>query len=58
MINQAIHTVNWDVVLATDDVNDQVSVFNDIILNVMKNFIPHEKISCDDRDPPWVNNHI
>ena len=52
LINQAIDTVNWDVALATDDVNDQVSVFNEIILNVMKNFIPHEKISCDERDPP------
>ena len=47
LINQAIDIVNWDVALATYDVNDQVSVFNEIILNVMKNFTPHEKISCD-----------
>ena len=24
----------------------------------MANFIPHEAIICDDRDPPWINNRI
>ena len=24
----------------------------------MANFIPHETIICDDRDPPWINNRI
>ena len=22
------------------------------------NFIPHETITCDDRDPSWINNRI
>ena len=26
------------------------------IKNIMANFIPHETIICDDRDPPWINN--
>ena len=24
----------------------------------MANFIPHETIICDDRDPPWIHNRI
>ena len=24
----------------------------------MCNFIPHETIVCDDRDPPWIYNVI
>ena len=24
----------------------------------MANFIPHETITCDDRDPPWINDRI
>ena len=24
----------------------------------MKNFIPHDTIVCDDKDPPWFNKRI
>ena len=27
-------------------------------LNIMKNFILHETIVCDDKDPPWFNKRI
>ena len=58
LINQAINNFNWDIALATDDVNLQVSTFNETILNIIRNHIPHEVIVCDDKDPPWVNKHI
>ena len=38
--------------------NRQVSIFNDTILNIISNFIPHETIICDDRDPLWINSKI
>ena len=40
------------------DVNNQVSVFNEIIMNITSNFVPNELITCDDRDPTWTNWHI
>ena len=40
------------------NVNEQVSVFNDTITNIMSNFVPNEIIICDDRDPSWMNRHI
>ena len=40
------------------DANDQVSVFNSTILNIVSNFIPNEIITCDDRDLPYMNSFI
>ena len=38
--------------------NDMVNLFNRTIKNILHNFIPHEIITCDDRDPPWINSSI
>ena len=29
-----------------------------MLLNIIQNFIPHEKVICDDRNPPWINKEI
>ena len=34
------------------------SLDNRTMLNIMKNFIPHETVVCDDKDPPWFNKRI
>ena len=28
------------------------------IKNILSNYIPHETITCDDKDPPWFNKNI
>ena len=33
-------------------------IFNKSFLNVLSNFISHETILCDDKDPPWLNSRI
>ena len=40
------------------DVNDQVSVFNQAIKNIMSNFVSNELVTCDDLDPPWMNPYV
>ena len=40
------------------NVNDMVHLFNRTIKNILRNLIPHETITCDDRDPPWINSSI
>ena len=40
------------------NVSDMVHLFNRTIKNILHNFIPHEVITCDDRDPPWINSSI
>ena len=41
-----------------NSVNEKVNIFNTTITNILSNYIPHEKITCDDRDPPWINKNI
>ena len=40
------------------NVDEQVTVFNRTILNILKNSIPYEAIVCDDNDPLWFNKKI
>ena len=35
-----------------------VFLFKRTIKNIISNYIPHEIITCDDRDPPWINNRV
>ena len=39
-------------------VDGKVAIFNRPILNIFNNFIPHEIILCNDRDPLWFNDEI
>ena len=58
LIKEAVNRVDWDTLLALNDVDSQVFKFRDVILNIMSNYIPHKKIVCDDKDPPWVNKRV
>ena len=35
-----------------------MNIFNETILNILRNFIPHETVLCDDRDSPLFDNKI
>ena len=54
-IRRSIEFFNWDNAFHNCDINDQVALFNRTILNIMKNFIPQEQRTYDDKDPPWIN---
>ena len=58
LIRRAIDNFDWNRALDNVSPNGQVSVFNNTILNIISNFIPHETIIRDDRDPPWINSKI
>ena len=57
-IKRVIDIFDWRSVLNYIDANDQVSVFNSTIMNIVTNFIPNETITCDDQDPRWINSFI
>ena len=40
------------------DVNEKVNLLNKTIKNITRNYIPHETITWNDRDPPWINKDI
>ena len=27
-------------------------------MNIFENFIPHETIACNGKDPPWMNKQV
>ena len=37
------------------EINEMVVLFNSTIKNILSNYIPYEIITCDYRDPPWIN---
>ena len=41
-----------------EHVDEKVLIFNETALNVFSNFIPHEVMVCDDKDPPWLNGKV
>ena len=58
LIRKAINDFSWDRALENLNVNEMVYVFNRTLKNILSNFIPHETIICDDREPPWINSFI
>ena len=57
-IRRAINGFQWEKSFQNMNVNDMVHLFNRTIKNILHNFIPHEVITCDDRDRPWINSSI
>ena len=54
----ALQNVDWHRLFAEKTVHQQVNLLNDIILNIFTNFVPNKVITCDDRDPPCINDNI
>ena len=57
-IQRAKKNFDWEKAFPNVDVNKKVLFFNETILNIIRNFIPHEIVTCDDRDPPWMTRSI
>ena len=57
-IKNVITVFSWERAFKNLSVDEKVSLFNKTIKNVLSNYIPHETITIDDRDPPWFNKNI
>ena len=58
LIQWSISQFNWERAFSNKGVNKQISIFNEAILNIMANFIPHETKIFNDREPPWIKNKV
>ena len=58
LIRRAISEFDWIRALSNISTDKKVCYFTETLLNIIHNFILHERIVCDDRDPPWMNNEI
>ena len=54
-IRNTINEFPWERSFENDSLNEKVNIFN--TKNILSNYIPHETITCDDRDPPWINEN-
>ena len=57
-IRKTINKFPWDRSFENSSVNEKVNIFNITVKNILSNYILHETITCDDRDPPWINKNI
>ena len=57
-IRQAISEFPWDSRFANISVNEQAQLFTQTFQNIISNYIPHETITCDDRNRPWIDEKI
>ena len=57
-MRRAIDQFDWLRALSNVNVEEKVYFFTKTPLNIIQNFIPHETIICDDRDPTWLNKEI
>ena len=57
-IRQAISQFPWGNRFANINVNEQLQLFTQTIINIISNYIPHETITCDDSNPPWIDEKI
>ena len=57
-IKKAIKLVNWNFLFSNKSVHEQVTIFNQTLMNIFSNYIPNKLITVDDKDPPWMNESI
>ena len=55
LIRRTINQFNWERTFENKNVDEKVLTLNKTVINILSNFIPHELIVCDDKDPPWFN---
>ena len=55
MIAKVIEDIDWDNAFLDKKTDEKASILTKTIFNIMSNFISNEKVTIDDRDPPWIN---
>ena len=58
LIQRSIFQFNWERAFSNKSVKKQISIFNETILNIMTNFIPHETKIFNNHEPTWISNKL
>ena len=56
LIRRAIDLFDWKNAFENSSGDEKVAIFNKSILNILHNFIPHETLIVDGKDPTWLTN--
>ena len=58
LIVRSIQSYDWVRSFTGLGVDQQVSLFTNVLQNIFHNFVPHETITCKAKDPPWMTKVI
>ena len=58
LIRRALYQFKWEWSWTNLNVHDQAAVLNRTVIKVLHNYIPHETIILNDKDPPWFSKRI
>ena len=56
-LRRAAREYNWNHLNSFDNPDDQINHFDEIIMNISKNYIPNENKTFYPRDPPWLTKN-
>ena len=54
----AVINFSWERAFENLSVDEKVPLTNKTIKNILSNYIPHEIITIDNRDPLWFNKNV
>ena len=47
--------MHWNFLFSKKSVHEQVTIFDQTLLNTFSIYIPNKLITVDDKDPPWMD---
>ena len=56
-IRKGVDLFPWEQALRNLRINDMIFLFNKTVKNIISNYISHETVTFDDRDPAWINKN-
>ena len=57
-IRKSISSINWSLLFSDNHIDIQVSIFEECVLNVFKNFVPNKYVAFDDKEPVWIGQPV
>ena len=57
-IRKSISSTNWSHLFSNNHIDIQVSIFEECVLNVLKNFVPNKYVAFDDKEPVSMDQSI
>ena len=57
-IKNSLASFNWEQALSNRSIDKKISILNEMITNVMSNYIPNEIKGFHYQKPPWMNAEI
>ena len=57
-IKKPIEQAHWEIIFNYKYPHQLVATFNKTIINIFSNFVSNRLVTCDDRNPPWINEFV